>query len=523
MSPRLPRVPVTGLATRLAPGLDPRIAPGLVALLVLALVAWSAAQRWHVLAGSPFPLGVDGYFYPVQLRALLDTGALQYPAAPLAFYLLAPFAAATDPITGAKLGAAVLGALVAVPAYGVGARLGGSRGAGLVAAVLATTSAGSAYMTVEFVKNGIGMTVALAAIWAGLRAAEAPTRARIGLAVAAVAAAAATHKMAGAVAAIVLVPAAFAEAVHRGRLRGRRLLYALAAAVALGIAALAVGLLAPQRLLAPADLAQLGGLVGDTARWDLPALVMPRGTIAVGHEAWIGAGLALAVAAALLARRVTRRVLPGSPAERVAAGVLVVLALAIAIPWLAVDDAQGLAFRLRVAAFVPMALLGAVAARALVAAIPRAVHALGPLAIVLALALPRTAARTDGRVITHPALASAALALVGQLPPGAELVVPERHIAFMVAWYTGAPVALQPDAVPRAHRYRLLPLFFIGDGSPLDHALDDARREPGLVPPLGVHARKPNGLVLVAEPTWDWALARLPARDRSYFAAWPVI
>jgi len=29
--------------------------------------------------------------------------------------------------------------------------------------------------------------------------------------------------------------------------------------------------------------------------------------------------------------------------------------------------------------------------------------------------------------------------------------------------------------------------------------------------------------VLVAEPTWRWALDQLPPADRAYFAAWPTI
>ncbi|HEY6173455.1 MAG TPA: hypothetical protein VIX73_03385 [Kofleriaceae bacterium] len=94
----------------------PMWVPGVaVAAALVALVAWSFWQRWMLLTASPFPLGVDGYFYPIQLRALLAHGELAYPASPLAFYLLAPFAAATDPITGAKLGTAIYGAAVAAP------------------------------------------------------------------------------------------------------------------------------------------------------------------------------------------------------------------------------------------------------------------------------------------------------------------------------------------------------------------------------------------------------------------------
>jgi hypothetical protein len=30
-------------------------------------------------------------------------------------------------------------------------------------------------------------------------------------------------------------------------------------------------------------------------------------------------------------------------------------------------------------------------------------------------------------------------------------------------------------------------------------------------------------MVLVAEPTWDWIVARLPAADRARCQAWPTI
>ena len=43
-----------------------------VALALAALVVYSFLERWEMLTSSPFPLGVDGYFYPIQLRALLE-------------------------------------------------------------------------------------------------------------------------------------------------------------------------------------------------------------------------------------------------------------------------------------------------------------------------------------------------------------------------------------------------------------------------------------------------------------------
>jgi hypothetical protein len=511
-------------------------APGLGAgVALLALLAWSFHERYQLLAASPFPLGVDGYFYPIELRALLDHGRLAYPASPLAFYLLAPFAAATDPITGAKLGAAVLGAAIALPAYGVGARLGGGRPAGLLAAVLATTSVGSVYLTTEFVKNSIGLTVALAAVWAVLAAADRPTLLRLAAALAGMIAAWATHKMAAALVIAVAAPVAIAAATTHGRLRGRRLFYAIGAALLAAIAAIAAAAAFPHRFPSPGDAALARDLVSATPQWTAPALVLPSGARDFGHDALLG--LVLAVAA--LADRLVRGRSPADPqrtprtpppALAAARGSILVLALAIGLPFLAVTDRDGLGFRLRLAAFVPAALTAAIAVRAALERVPRdrfprtrlALAAL-TVAIAAVLAVVRRPGAIDGVITTHPALVSAALALRGRVPPGATLIVPERHIAFMVAWYTGAPVAIRPDGVPPAGRYRLLPLYFIGADSALDRQLIAARAEPSLVPPLGVHPNHPDGLVLVAEPTWAWVLGRLPAADRAYFAAWPTI
>jgi hypothetical protein len=515
----------------------------LPALLVLAclvaLFAASAWERWQVLAASPFPLGVDGYYYPIQLRELLAHGSLAYPAPPLAFWLMAPLAAVTDPITGAKLGAALGGAAIAFPAYALGARLGKSRAAGLVAAALATTSAGSAYLTIEFVKNGIGLTVALAALVFALRAIDRPSAMRVIVAIVAITAAWATHKMGAAVAAIAL-PAALAEAIGRGALRGRRLIYVVLGLAAVAIVAIAIGIAAPQRFLSPTDVALIGDMFRGHARWDLPALETSGLTISLGNEPTLCVVLGVLAAVLLVARHAGKprdlaEIAPAlSPGERVVAWAIVALAVVIGWPYLAVGDPQGLGFRLRIAAFVPMALCAGIVAGAVRAAIDRAVrpkvdsfeHLLAPavlvaLAVVLALRTPGD--RAEGRVLTHPALVTSALALDGKIPAGDTAIVPERHIAFMVAWYARVPVSLRPEPVPAAHRWRVMPLAFIHAGSALDDALMAARREPSLVPPLGVHPRHPNGMVLVAEPTWAWILDHVPPDERKRLIAWPTI
>lgn len=515
---------------------------GVVAALA-ALVAYSAWERWSQLAASPFPLGVDGYFYPVQLRSLLETGQLHYPAAPLAFWLLLPFAAATDPIVGAKLGASIYCALAALPAYGIGTRLGGSRGSGLLAASLLASSAGSAYLTNEFVKNGIGITVALGALWLLLRALDRPsTRSRV-LALLAIVAAFATHKMAAGFVLVVGVPAWLATSAAHGRLRGRRLLYVILALVAAAIAIVVLGVAFPERFLSSGDARLVAAIVTTDAHWDAPALATTTGTIALGHEALVGAIVALLaigagsapggrlvgrlsdllprgqvddLTAAELAGR-TRRPAGDAMATRA----LLVVALVLGMPWLAVDDAQGLGFRLRIAAFVPMSLVAAVLAGRLLVRVTHRETILVVLAILLATRKPGE--RTDGAVITHPSMVTAVQAMVGAIPEGDIVIVPERHILFMVAWYTRASVRMRPEGVPHERRWRLVPLAFVEIGSALDEALYAARATPGVRPPRGLHPWHPNGLVLIPEPTWQWMLARLPPGAPTRWRKWLTI
>lgn len=501
-------------------GLPSWITPAATAAAIVLLVAVSAWHRWVFLAESPYPLGIDGYFYAVELRGLLEDGALVYPASPLGFWLLAPFAAVTDPITGAKLGAAVLGALIAVPAYFVGRRLGGSRAAGLLAAGLATSSAGSFYLSIEFVKNGVGLTVATTYVWMLLRALEAPRAPRIALAAVAFAAAVATHKMAAALALAVTVPAIVVEVRARVGAWRRVLVAGALAAGALGVVVVVLAIAFPGRVLGGAELALAGEVVTSRARWQLPALDGAR-PIWMGHEAAIGGGLAVVLLALLALPR--RDDDPVRPAARAVGVALAVVALAIALPWLDVADPQGLGFRLRIAAFLPMALVAATVVGLVAPRLPRDVREAGLVAFAVAWVALQPARRDEGVVRTHPAMATAVAALAGQVPDGAVVVCPERHILFMAAWYARAEVRLRPEGVAPERRWRLIPLAFTGRGSPLDQALVRARGVPGVVPPLGLHPRHPNGLVLLPEATWNWVLGTLPDDVARRYNRWRTI
>lgn len=493
-----------------------------IGLALIALVVASFLARWHVLAESPWPVGVDGFFYPLQVRSLLEHGTLAYPASPLTFWWMAPFAAATDPIVGAKLAAALGGALVALPAYAVGARLGRSWAAGLVAAALAAGSAGSAYLSIEFVKQGIGVTVGLTALWLVLRALERRSRRRIVLAVAGFAATLLTHKLAAGLVLVVTAPAALYLA--RTQLRGRRLIYAYAITAGLVLVLVILGLAMPQRFVSRGDLALLAHAFARHPRWTDPALATAGFTLQMAYEP-LAAGLVSIIAAVLAWRR-----------RGLVALAIACLGIVLAIPWLDVHDPQGIAFRARVIAFVPLALSAAVIAGEAIGWFARA-DATGateslrhrarraiPFAIALiALVLsPRALeARRDGRILAHPALVAGVLAATDQIPRGATVIVPERHIAFMLAYLDRADVSLRPERVPAARRIRLMPLAFMNDD--LQQAVDAARNEPTITGPIGLHPRHRNGLVLVDEPTWSWILARLPGPLRRHYARWPTL
>jgi hypothetical protein len=85
-------------------------------------------------------------------------------------------------------------------------------------------------------------------------------------------------------------------------------------------------------------------------------------------------------------------------------------------------------------------------------------------------------------------------------------------------------VSLRPEHVAIAQRVRIFGLTWAGgDGSPLDRALDAARLDASVAPPISLHAGHRNGLVIVTEPTWDWLLDHLPADARAHYARWPTL
>lgn len=475
------------------------------ALGLAALVAYLAIARYRFLAASPYPFGVDGYFYAVELRSLLERGALHYPAAPLTFWLLAPLAAVGGAIGAVKVGAAIASAAIAIPIYGVGRELGAGRGPSLAAAAVAATSPASSYAAVELVKSGVGLVLATAALWALLFAARRGGRGRLALFAALALATWLAHKAGFALLLVAAGPYLWIWLPARGRL----------AAVALLAAALAAAALAPERLLGAGDLRLAGDLFSAHADLSLAPLRRADGPLAFGHEVPLAAAAAAALWALWLARG-----LPDEGRAARAPWVLAgpaLLALVAVLPWIDCRSPEGPGFRLRLLCALPLALCLA----PLLARLGRksAAAGLGLAGFVVAL---RPAIDEAPVVEQPPALIAAVGAAAGLVPEGDVVITPERRLVFATTWLTGARAARRPAGIPFVHRWRLVPRAYAGPA--LLEAIAELRRAgwPDLEPPRSLHPYDVDGLLLMREATWDALLDRLPARRRAAYESWPV-
>ncbi|MFH0902161.1 MAG: glycosyltransferase family 39 protein, partial [Pseudomonadota bacterium] len=279
--------------------------PLLAALAVGTLTIVVCLVRIRFLMASPYPLGIDGYFYPIQLRSLLETGHLYYPSSPGALWLLLPIATVADPITAAKIGAAIGTGLAPIPFYLLGLRLTGRRSLGLLCAAIVAISPASFYLCTEFVKEGIGITVA-AAFSAAIGSFAAKKTWRAGIAALFFwTGAMLVHKTAAVLTAFVGLPvlATMLAAHLRGRARSPYpwpAVLALTLVLVVLVLFLTLGLtsIVSSRSTNASSLAHcvsLSGTIRSQPDWTLPTLAIPsRERLRFGHEP------ALAVMASLL-------------------------------------------------------------------------------------------------------------------------------------------------------------------------------------------------------------------------------
>jgi hypothetical protein len=483
--------------------------PRLAAFAALAaLVGWVVWQRAGYALSSPYPHGIDGYFYAAQLGSLIDGGGLRWPSAPLTFWLLWPLAAIAGPVVAVKIGAPLLAALVAAPVYGMAREVGAPRAVALAAAALAATSPAVFYFGVEFVKNGAGMTAAALAIWAALVAARRRDRRSLILVALALIAAWLTHKSAAVIAAVAIAPIAV-PALRDAGVSRRALTIAAAVAVA---AIAAIGLLAPRRFVGAGDLALAGDLFSSSPDFGLPVQRLGDRVLLFAREVWLAAAAAIGFAALWIAGRLTA-------AERSLAG-LAGLALLAAIPFIDVSDPGGAGFRLRLTAFLPLAALVAVLGSVAARRAPQLVTA-AALALAGFVAAFRPPIYLPPVVEQHPALIAAVGAAADHVPATDVVITPERRLVFAYSFLAKGRAAQSPGAAPAAHRWRLIPMSYASPA--LIGAIEIARKSApaGVARPISLHPYARDGLLLMTESFWQAALAALPDPERERYQRWP--
>jgi hypothetical protein len=460
-------------------------------VLAVGLFVTAAWLRWRALQSSPYPTGVDGYWYLIQVRSLLEEHRLHYPGAPLVPWLMAALAPILGPISAAKAVAAVGSAAIVIPGYLVAKRIANGIGPALVGTALLATSAQSFFLAAEFVKQAVGLSLVMgfAAAFAALL--ERPGWGRGAGAAALLLACALCHPTALGLAIIVALPPLIARS---RRWAGWAVIFAVAAA----------GTSSPHRFL---------HLFSARADFSFAVLRTPADVrLALGHEVVWAAILAVAATALSL------RKLPA-----LALG-FVAFAIFQSLPWINIADDQGLGPRLRLCACIALAPCAALVADRVQQKlrtrdwVPIVMHSLTVAFIVLL--RPWTSA--EGVVQAHPAMVEATRRVAGAVPSGAIVVVPERHITFMARWYARVDARLRPPQACGDRCYRLMPGAAIRPS--LWSALIELRTHPltGIAPSIDLHPLHPNGLVLLPEATFQYLLANLPPSDRRWYSDWVV-
>jgi hypothetical protein len=152
-----------------------RLAPlaSLIALLGIAVtIDLTSLLRYR---GA---VGVDGYYYVLQVSELLNHGQLYYPhKTPFIFFLLSSIASLVgSSVLGIKIGSVLLHAVLTVGTFAVVSQLGNSRWLGFLGGVLAAFSGLHRYMISEFINYLGAIALMVTCGWLALRAIQSKRR-----------------------------------------------------------------------------------------------------------------------------------------------------------------------------------------------------------------------------------------------------------------------------------------------------------------------------------------------------------
>lgn len=113
---------------------------------------------WYALNRDTLIYGVDGPYYLIQVRSILERGQLKYGDPPLAFFIFTFFTLifGGDATLGVRVAAALFSALSAVPFYFWIKRVTHSKISGYMAALACIFASPHVWLLSNFLKNAVG-------------------------------------------------------------------------------------------------------------------------------------------------------------------------------------------------------------------------------------------------------------------------------------------------------------------------------------------------------------------------------
>ncbi|BDZ71883.1 hypothetical protein GCM10025861_24000 [Methanobacterium petrolearium] len=147
-------------------------------VILIAIFIFSFILDMYVLTRYSLSYGLDGAFYDIQVRNILQYGYPMSNDPPLAYYLLTPFVALTgNSFLGVKIGMAFIGSLMAFPAFFItecyvkkkdGMQIG-SRIPALLSAFMVTVNVNYFSMLGNFMQNLVGVLFLLLFLYFTIR------------------------------------------------------------------------------------------------------------------------------------------------------------------------------------------------------------------------------------------------------------------------------------------------------------------------------------------------------------------
>jgi len=142
-------------------------------LLVASIVVVVGLTYAAILFRYPLMYGIDGPYYLIQVRSILQTGLMSYADPPFCFYFFSLLTLTVGDLTTAvKLGTVLFCALTVISTYLIGKRLTSSVPAAVTTAIVASLSPDLIVLSGEFVKNAVGSFFLLSFVYLCLRLLE---------------------------------------------------------------------------------------------------------------------------------------------------------------------------------------------------------------------------------------------------------------------------------------------------------------------------------------------------------------